>query len=228
MGVTGHEDEWYEDQVVGRDPLNNAMKKLSQNAALSKIYTNHCIRASVVSKLDKDGFESRHIMVVSSHKSENSIKSYASKCPESKKKEMFQSLSKELVPPPKNSIPSTSANPGPVVIQGQQFQAQQVPAKEEQQAEPNLENAEAFLLDDNDQLDDQNLLELVENIEKQNANLQLVAPAPPPNPQPGNAVANVNTTNNNNIVQNLQNPNNPMPYLFFPNSNVTINYNFSK
>ena len=79
-------EPWYENQVVGRDPLNNAVKLFSQLAKLSEMYTNHCIRASVVTKLDAEGFEARHIMVISSHKSENSIKTYASKCPKNEKK----------------------------------------------------------------------------------------------------------------------------------------------
>ena len=94
------QDEWYDNQVVGKDPLNNAMKLLSERTKLSRVYTNHCICASVVSKLDAEGFKARHIMVVSSHKSENSIKTYASKCPKNKKKEMFDALAQPFTDPP--------------------------------------------------------------------------------------------------------------------------------
>ena len=86
------QDKWYDNKVVGKDPLNNAMKLLSERAKLSRIYTNHCIQTSLVTKLGAEGFEASHIMIVSYHKSENPIKSYASKCPDSKKKEMFDEL----------------------------------------------------------------------------------------------------------------------------------------
>ncbi len=72
------------------------MKELSKNAELSKMYTNHCIHASVVSTLDENGFESCHIMHVTSHKSEESLKSYGTWCPEKKRKAMFQSLSNTM------------------------------------------------------------------------------------------------------------------------------------
>ena len=86
------QDEWFENQVVGRDPLNNAMKNLSERAKLSQVYTNHCIRSNVVTKFDSEGFEPRHVMAVSSHKSENSTKGYASKCPERKKRKCLMLL----------------------------------------------------------------------------------------------------------------------------------------
>ncbi|XP_066925857.1 uncharacterized protein [Clytia hemisphaerica] len=38
-------------------------------------YTNHCIRATSISMLDDVGMEARHIMTVSGHKSESSIRS---------------------------------------------------------------------------------------------------------------------------------------------------------
>ena len=75
------------------------MKTLSERAKLSRMYTNHCIQASVVTKLDTEGFEARHIMAVSSHKSEQSIKSYAAKCPENKRKEMFDALAQPFQDP---------------------------------------------------------------------------------------------------------------------------------
>ena len=53
------------------------MKNISVDAKLSIIYTNHCIRATSVSVLDECGIEARHIMSVSGHRSESSIRSYA-------------------------------------------------------------------------------------------------------------------------------------------------------
>ena len=87
---------WYDDQVVGRDPLNELMKTISKDAELSMIYTNHSIRATTITKLEEHGFEARHIQAVSGHKSENTIKCYSKKCPDKKKRQMSNALSSEL------------------------------------------------------------------------------------------------------------------------------------
>ena len=46
-------------------------------AELSTIYTNHSIRATTITILDRSGFEARHIMSVSGHRNESSIKTYS-------------------------------------------------------------------------------------------------------------------------------------------------------
>ena len=71
---TGH---WYDNQVLGVKQLEKYMKKLSVEAKLSKIYTNHSIRATCITILDSAGLEARHIMAVSGHRSEASIRSYS-------------------------------------------------------------------------------------------------------------------------------------------------------
>ena len=53
------------------------MKNLSNEAGLSQQYTNHPIRATAVTILDKSGFEAHHIMSVSGYCSESSIRSYS-------------------------------------------------------------------------------------------------------------------------------------------------------
>ena len=68
---------WYDAQVVGVNSLASMMKSMSVDAGLSQIYTNHCIRATSITILDNCGMEARHIMTVSGHRSESSIRSYA-------------------------------------------------------------------------------------------------------------------------------------------------------
>ena len=70
-------DVWYERAVIGVKMLENFMKDISVDARLSTIYTNHSIRATCITNLDNSGKEARHIMAVSGHKSESSIRSYA-------------------------------------------------------------------------------------------------------------------------------------------------------
>ena len=63
---------------MGHNPLETFMKDLALDAQLSqKDYTNHSIRVTCISNLDKAGFESRHIIAVSGHKSEAIVHDYA-------------------------------------------------------------------------------------------------------------------------------------------------------
>ena len=67
--------EWYNKSRVGHDPLDHFMKFLYKDVKLSRNnYTNHSIYAIVITNLDKEGFEARHIIAVTGHKSESTIK----------------------------------------------------------------------------------------------------------------------------------------------------------
>jgi hypothetical protein len=89
--TTADSDVWYDNMVVGERYLGDMMKNLSKQAGLSQQYTNHSIRATAVTILDKSGFEARHIMSVSGHRSESSIRSY-SKTDEATKKRISETL----------------------------------------------------------------------------------------------------------------------------------------
>lgn len=64
--------------VIGQRSLGEKMKKLSIEAKLSCVYINHSIRATMITKRDKSGYEAQHIMAVSGHRNESSIRSYSS------------------------------------------------------------------------------------------------------------------------------------------------------
>ena len=95
-----NDSEWYEPWRVGHNTLETFMKTLCEEANLHGIYTNHSIRGTCINNLDKSGFEARHIIALSSHKSGSTIKDYAEKCPKVKKKEMFNALASKLQPVP--------------------------------------------------------------------------------------------------------------------------------
>ena len=66
--VSSNAEDWYDNMVVGERSLGDMMKRISKEANLSRIYTNHSIRAKAVTILDKSGFEARHVMTVSGHR----------------------------------------------------------------------------------------------------------------------------------------------------------------
>ena len=84
---------WYDRQRVGHDPLERFFKFLPEEVKLSSDkYTNHSIRATCITLLDNAQFEARHIIAMTGHKSENTIKQYAKYCPNDKKRQMSDAL----------------------------------------------------------------------------------------------------------------------------------------
>ncbi|WAR13891.1 hypothetical protein MAR_003996 [Mya arenaria] len=73
--------------------LGNIMSQISTTTALSQKYTNQCIRATSISALAMAGFEAWHLIRATGHKSETSIKRYASRLTEGTKREMSDALS---------------------------------------------------------------------------------------------------------------------------------------
>ena len=73
------------------------MKTICTQAKLKQIFTNHSIRATCVTDLDFNKFESRDIMTVSGHKSENSLKNYTNQTSVKRKHEMSSALPASLI-----------------------------------------------------------------------------------------------------------------------------------
>ena len=209
---------WYDKQVVGPHPLENFMKYISTAAGLSTQYTNHCIRSTVITNLDSMGFEARHITAVSGHKSENTIKSYSTKCPTSKKRQMSDALSSVLGEIP---VPQSPKKP--------KITATSTVSKAPQSPVPaaafptinNLDLVDWIPIENN--AEDFDLVQIIDEVEKENKQITNVTKSD-----------SVTTPSNQTLVQNFTSTNtnamNQYPFLpkmFFPNSNVTINYNFN-
>ena len=193
---------------------------ICKNVKLSREYTNHSIRATVISTLDNAGFEARHIMQLSSHKSESTIKEYTKKCPENKRKQMFDSLSEAMDANPKRSksTPSSTVSvPQPCI----------------QDVKQNLPNFNLEPLDEFETIDDNILAELMvnfgkdeENVNKnENVNPNTMVPvtttptiAVQKDPPRQQINTQFNTFHQNQMLR--------VPTMYFPNSHVTINYNF--
>ena len=89
--------KWYDNMPMGHNMIGNIMPKLSEKVGLSLRYTNHSLRATSVNILDNVGnFASRHIMRVTGHKSEASLKTYSGYTGESIKRKMSDTLSDSL------------------------------------------------------------------------------------------------------------------------------------
>ena len=89
----GSDSVWYCNALLGKNTLGSLMKTISVEYKLSKVYTNHYIRSTAVSVLDNNNnFEVPHIMQVSGHKSETSIRSYSRQITECKQREILHTL----------------------------------------------------------------------------------------------------------------------------------------
>ena len=135
-------------------------------------------------------------------KSETSLKKYAQKTPGHKKRQMFDHLSAKL----------HTDSPVPV--------EKKCP---ETVSKPPQNIAEMDFLDECNIDDDQDLLAFMEKIERENKDL---CPVPDENALQS---AKVETQGRNELKMqwNAFNTIRNMPAMFFPNSNVTINYNFN-
>ena len=72
--------------------IGSMMSKISIEPKLSRVYTNHSLRATTITMLANGGQEGRYIVKVTQHKSVNSLKSYC-RLSDSKRKTMSSILS---------------------------------------------------------------------------------------------------------------------------------------
>ena len=215
---------WYESNPVGHHPLEGFMKVLIKQAKLNNSeYTNHSIRATCIGTLDENGFEARHITAISSHKSESTIKTYSTKCPASKKREMYDTLNRSVIPKEPKKIPSatdSTANvPDLPTINPEDVKSLSTSVLCDQDLNTNNSNRNpdlppTFELMPFDDENDDFLLEYLQKEEAQNSTRIN-----------GNPAQMMTTTNNMNTMSTTM----PIiPRMYFPNSYVTINYNFNQ
>lgn len=85
------DDIWYCNVGVGEKSLQKFMPEISRKVPLSKIYSNHCIRATGATILSKSKFNAAQIMSVTGHKSVSSLSVYQ-KVGEQEKVDMGRSI----------------------------------------------------------------------------------------------------------------------------------------
>ena len=87
---------WYANAPVGKNTLNDMMKTISVQAQLDTIYTNHSVRATVITTLHDNDFPTEQIMTISKHKHVDSVKSYWADTNIVQKNTMATSLSSSM------------------------------------------------------------------------------------------------------------------------------------
>ena len=87
---------YFDNVALGHNKLGSFMNEISKKSGLNTIYTNHSCRATTVHVLDSAQIPSRHIMTVTGHKAESSLKTYSGKTDENTKKLMSQTISEKI------------------------------------------------------------------------------------------------------------------------------------
>ena len=91
-------DIWYGKQHVGKNPLRTFMSDVSDKCKLSQIYTNHSIRVTGCTVLNRHNFSAAEIMAVSGHKSVQSLAIYQ-KTQHKQKEKMGNVLFQSMIKP---------------------------------------------------------------------------------------------------------------------------------
>lgn len=85
---------WYTKQSLAKRTYSGFMRDLCKNAKCKNEYTAHCFRATAIQCLNDAGHELRHIMYMTGHKNEASIRSYNRHCSVQQKKSLSTTLAK--------------------------------------------------------------------------------------------------------------------------------------
>ena len=91
---SGSSDEiWYNGRPIGTNTLAKFMPNISREASLSRMYTNHCIRATSITVLSANGVDATDIIGVTGHKTIQSLLPYQRKVGDEKRRGMSNILS---------------------------------------------------------------------------------------------------------------------------------------
>jgi hypothetical protein len=106
------ESVWYENKPLGIHKLAGMMKEISVGAELSKIYTNHSVRATAITMLSDASIPARHIMTISGHNNEQSLASYNARPSTDQLKKCSAIISRGITPESSEIVsrPSTTCS----------------------------------------------------------------------------------------------------------------------
>ena len=215
-------DEWYEKNIVGEKTINSFMKTFIKDAQLeTNMYTNHSIRATCIHTLDKNSFEARHITAISGHKNEATIRTYSTKCPENKKRQMYEALKDSVIAKKPKTEPTATVSKPSEEENTQDLQTINVNDLQDLQVDMNVnQNNNNTELPANFQLMP---FEFEQDSDDFLLNYINSAPQMQKLESPPNTTILAKTTTTNTMSRSMP----IIPKMYFPNSNVTINYNFN-
>ena len=105
-------DIWYSAKPCKPYQFTKFMPDISRNAGCSRNYTAHCLRSTCIQTLNDEGFEIRHIMYMSGHRNEASVRAYNRDCSTSQKHQLSSALQRVAQPT------STATTPHQPKVQG--------------------------------------------------------------------------------------------------------------
>ena len=76
MQIHRRKKNFCEKQPLGKHSIDNLMSNLSRKIDLSRMYTNHCIRVTMITGLKEHGFSNAEISDISGHKNPHSVDRY--------------------------------------------------------------------------------------------------------------------------------------------------------
>ena len=108
--VTTNDLIWYTPKPLSQRKFQSIMPTISKEAGLSRIFTAHSLRATAITALNDAGVELRHIMYMSGHRNESSIRSYNRGCSNIQKRQMSDVLQAKFVPASKSTVSSPNSS----------------------------------------------------------------------------------------------------------------------
>ena len=74
--ISTTDETWYKNEPLGVNTLGQMMKTISKSAGLSKLYTNHCVRATTITVLLNAGVDTNHIRARIGHRTVEGLQPY--------------------------------------------------------------------------------------------------------------------------------------------------------
>ena len=84
---------WYTCKPLSKRMFSKFMSNICEQAQCSTSYTAHSLRATAIQQLSNAGLETRHIMLMSGHRNEASVRSYSRDCSVEQKRHISDILS---------------------------------------------------------------------------------------------------------------------------------------
>ncbi|XP_052798221.1 uncharacterized protein LOC128230197 [Mya arenaria] len=86
-------DIWFTNAPLSKRSYSSFMADICKASKITGWYTAHSVRATAIQAMNDSGFEARHIMFMSGHRNEASLKSYCRAPSDVQKKELSSTLS---------------------------------------------------------------------------------------------------------------------------------------